>query len=304
MQRNLILSLKIGSRGSKLALVQAKWVQLELSKCGLQSEIKIIQTKGDLILDKALHKIGDKGLFTAELEKALLDQEIDLAVHCLKDLPTAINKDLPIAAITQREEPWDCIIFSSKHQKLNSLLDLPPKAKIGTSSLRRIAQLKALRSDFVFIDLRGNIDTRIKKIKESFNDLDAGVLALAGLKRLSLENQIACILNPDICLPAAGQGALAIQIAQNNSNLLLKQAIQTLHHIPTAILTGAERAALKAIEGGCQTPFAAYAQFEDENLIKVKAVFGEYNYKAELIGLATDYEQIGFTLGLKLKEMI
>ena len=274
MQRNLILSLKIGSRGSKLALVQAKWVQLELSKCGLQSEIKIIQTKGDLILDKALHKIGDKGLFTAELEKALLDQEIDLAVHCLKDLPTAINKDLPIAAITQREEPWDCIIFSSKHQKLNSLLDLPPKAKIGTSSLRRIAQLKALRADFVFIDLRGNIDTRIKKIKESFNDLDAGVLALAGLKRLSLENQIACILNPDICLPAAGQGALAIQIAQNNSNLLLKQAIQTLHHIPTAILTGAERAALKAIEGGCQTPFAAYAQFEDENLIKVKAVFG------------------------------
>lgn len=295
------MSLKIGSRGSKLALVQAQWVKLELAKCGLESEIKIIQTKGDLIIDKALHKIGDKGLFTAELETALLNQEIDLAVHCLKDLPTGINKKLPIAAITKREEPWDCIIFSSQHQKINSLLDLPPKARIGTSSLRRIAQLLAVRPDFIFVNLRGNIDTRIKKIKEGFDNLDAGILAVAGLKRLNLENQIGCILSPDICLPAAGQGALAIQIAQNNSNLLLQKAIQTLNHVPTAILTGAERAALRAVEGGCQTPFAAYAQFESENLIRVKAVFEGNNYTAELIGPAADYEEIGLALGLKLK---
>lgn len=299
------MKLRIGTRGSRLALVQAEGVKTQLSSW-FECEILPIETKGDKVLDKALHKVGDKGLFTAELETALLNGEIDLAVHCLKDLPTQVNEDLPIAAITQREEPWDCVIFSDKFKQLKSIHELPSQSIIGTSSLRRIAQLKAIREDFEFIHLRGNVGTRLQKIAEERDGLAAGILALAGLKRLNLSEKAGQILTPELMLPAPGQGALAIQISSKKQSPQLSQAISKLHHPETAYLVGAERAALHAIDGGCQTPFGAYAQFIGDNKILLKAVVGKQDsavlFKDQETGLVQDFELLGKTLGERLKK--
>ncbi len=316
------MNIRIGTRGSELALVQANWVksQIEssmnkLENCSISNiecEILKIETKGDLILDKALNKIGDKGLFTAELEQALLEQRIDIAVHCLKDLPTLENPQLPIIALPQRENPNDCIIFSKKFKGIHSILDLPKKSIIGTSSLRRISQIQNLRPDFQIVHLRGNVGTRLRKINEGFEGISAGILACAGLIRLGKQSIIDQELNPTEFIPAPGQGTLAIQSSaialKNNSNLA--NILKVLNHEETSILVRAERSALEAVDGGCQTPFGAYANFvsDNKNLIHLLGFIGKQNsnriFRHEEIGLASESEIIGQKLGSILKEKL
>jgi hydroxymethylbilane synthase len=303
------MKIRIGSRKSELALLQANFVKSQI-EAFVDCEIVTFDTKGDLILDRALHKIGDKGLFTAELEKALLENYIELAVHSLKDLPTKANPELPIAAITARKSAFDSLVFSERFQHLSSFLELPPQSIIGTSSLRRVLQLKHLRPDFQFISLRGNIGTRLQKIHNEDAGVVCGVLAEAGLIRLNKQNQIHQVLSVEQCIPAAGQGALAIQV---NANKLaespeLQQALFLLNDVKTSILVGAERTALEAINGGCQTPFGAYAEFISEEQIKLKIVLGDENCQkisfAETITQANTSLEDAKQLGLNLKTKI
>src|SRR3954463_3869315 len=198
--------LRIGSRGSQLALWQANHISALLRERGHEVELEIIKTTGDKILDVALAKVGTKGMFTKEIEEALLDGRVDLAVHSLKDLPTELAPEFEIAAITQRENPRDA--FLSKH--FASIDELPQKSRIGTSSLRRQAQLKAIRPDLVVYPLRGNVDTRLRKLEEG--EYDAIILASAGLNRLGLTQRVRAVLSEEIMCPAAGQGALGIEI--------------------------------------------------------------------------------------------
>ncbi len=297
-------TIKIGTRGSELALKQAELVKQELKD--FECEIVIIQTKGDLVLDKPLHQIGDKGLFTAELEEGLRQETIDLAVHSLKDLPTKIAEDLPIIAITKREEPWDCFVFADQFKHLKSYKDLPQNSLIGTSSLRRILQLQSLRPDLGVLPLRGNINTRLQKIQQSSQGLAAGILAVAGLRRLGLDKHISEVLAPPNYLPAPGQGALAIQVNlktfQNNKQFA--EQLLKLNHQETYITTVCERAALAAVDGGCQTPFAAYAEIIN-NKLKLQALIGNKEgsavYRAEEVGEIINFREIGQGLGEKLK---
>lgn len=270
MQTSESLLIRIGSRKSRLALFQTELIKNKLQEAGYAIEIITFDTKGDLVLDKALHKVGDKGLFTKELEDALREKKIDLAVHSLKDMPTEQPFELPILAITERENPFDAVIFSSRYSGINlkSLSELPAGSVIGTSSLRRIAQLEEAFPKLKFFPLRGNIETRIDKIKN--NSVDAGILAVAGLKRLGLENKISVILDEDICIPAPAQGALAVQThIELDENIKLKLRL-LLNHSETEILTNIERDLLRDVGGGCQTPFGAYARRINSNTIKIK----------------------------------
>ncbi|MDJ0624976.1 MAG: hydroxymethylbilane synthase [Candidatus Caenarcaniphilales bacterium] len=299
------MKIKIGSRKSRLALTQSEWVKSKL--VNLDCEIVHIDTKGDQVLDRALHKVGDKGLFTAELEEALLKGEIDLAVHSLKDLPTKINPQLPIKAITKREDPWDCVVFNERVSSTKSILKLPMNSVIGTSSLRRISQLRHLRPDFQFFPLRGNVETRIRKIKDGVNNLSAGVLAFAGLKRLGLQELVDEVLSCEVCIPSPGQGALAVQVCQNSidNKPELLEALEEINHKETKILVGAERAALEFIDGGCQTPFAAYAESINSKELKLIAALGDQSSDMliidEIIGSKDEYGLLGEELGRRLK---
>src|SRR5271166_3769441 len=209
--------LTIGSRGSKLALWQAHWIKARLESLGHQCHLQIIQTTGDKITDVALSKVGTKGLFTKEIEEALLDQRIDLAVHSLKDMPTELPAGLTLAAIPVREDPRDALVGKRLSQ-------LAPGARVGTSSLRRAAQLRAIRQDLHMETIRGNLDTRLRKLDE--RQYDAIVLASAGLRRLGWEDRIAELLSPEIVCPAVGQGALAIETAGGTG----LDACQKLNH--------------------------------------------------------------------------
>jgi hydroxymethylbilane synthase len=246
--------LKIGTRGSQLALFQANWVkdQLVQTHPGLKVTLIKIKTTGDKIQDAPLAKIGGKGLFVKEIEEALIQKRIDLAVHSIKDVPTEFPQGLHLSVITQREDPRD--VFISRSGK--TLKDLPQNAKIGTSSLRRQAQILHFRSDFEMIPLRGNLDTRLKKLKTM--NLDGIVLALAGVKRLGLEERITEIIPTDISLPAIGQGALGIETRLNDK--MVEEQIQFLNDKDSWIAVSAERAFLKKLEGGCQVPIAAFAR--------------------------------------------
>lgn len=300
------MKIKIGSRKSRLALIQSELIKEQLVEQGsFDCEIVHIDTKGDQVIDKALHKVGDKGLFTAELEECLRTGEIDLAVHSLKDLPTKINLNLPIIAITKREEPWDCIVFNAEHAGAQSILNLPQGSVIGTSSLRRIAQLKNKRPDFQFYPLRGNVETRIRKIKDGAQNLSAGILALAGINRLGLQEQVDEVLNCNLCIPAPGQGALAIQTSSTNIKPELSRALRNLNDKETETMVSAERAALEAIDGGCQTPFAAYANKVNPKQIKLTAALGSQDSNKliveELTGPITKYKELGVELGNRLK---
>jgi hydroxymethylbilane synthase len=250
----MLHELKIGTRGSQLALFQANWVKNQLDQT--QSDLKVtlikIKTTGDKIQDAPLAKIGGKGLFVKEIEEALLQKRIDLAVHSIKDVPTEFPQGLHLSVITKREDPRD--VFVSRDGK--TLKELPPNAKIGTSSLRRQAQLLHYRSDFELLPLRGNLDTRLKKLKTM--NLDAIVLALAGVKRLGLEERITEIIPTDISLPAIGQGALGIETRLNDKKV--EERIQFLNDNDSWIAVSAERAFLKRLEGGCQVPIAAFAR--------------------------------------------
>lgn len=253
--------LVIGSRGSQLALWQANYIKDRLTARGLESRIEVIKTKGDKVLDSPLHLVGGKGLFTREIEEALLDKQVDLAVHSMKDLPTELPKGLTISAIPQRADPRDAIIGGK-------LRDLKIGAVVGTSSLRRIAQLKRLRPDLEIRDIRGNVDTRIKKVE--MGEYDAIVLAAAGLRRLGWGDIISETFRPDIMCPAVAQGALAIETLESGPGF---DACLQLDDPWTRFPVSAERAMLSELGGGCQVPIGAYATLENTELFLTGAVF-------------------------------
>ena len=244
--------LRIGSRGSQLALWQANHIAGLLRDRGHEIDLEIIKTTGDKILDVALSKVGTKGMFTKEIEEALLERRVDLAVHSLKDLPTELAPEFAIAAITQRENPRDA--FLSRH--FESIDDLPAMARVGTSSLRRQAQLKALRPDVKVFPLRGNVDTRLRKLEDG--EYDAVILASAGLNRLGLTKRIRTILPPEVMCPAAGQGALGIEIRAGDRGVAEHLAFLNDDDTRQAVL--AERALLNQLGGGCQVPIGAFAE--------------------------------------------
>jgi hydroxymethylbilane synthase len=244
--------LRIGSRGSQLALWQAHYISELLRAQGHTVEIEIIKTTGDKITDVALAKVGIKGMFTKEIEETLVEKRVDLAVHSLKDLPTELSSDFEIAAITTREDPRD--VFCSVN--FASIEDLPQHANVGTSSLRRQAQLKALRPDLQAYPLRGNVDTRLRKLESG--DYDAIILAAAGLNRLGKTELIRQVIPVEIMTPAAGQGALAIQIRSGDN--ATRGLLAFLEDADARAATSCERALLNKLGGGCQVPIGAFAE--------------------------------------------
>lgn len=252
--------LRIGSRGSKLALWQAEWVKERLAEAGHLSTILVIKTMGDKILDLPLAQIGGKGIFTKDIEDALLDGRIDLAVHSFKDLPTTLPDGLVIAAMPQREDPRDVLVGGT-------LASLPPGTKVGTGSLRRAAQLRALRPDLEVSDIRGNVDTRLRKHEEGL--YGALIMASAGLTRLGLASKIGEYLHPQLFLPAVAQGALAIETVAGEGPGWA--ASQVLHDAGAAAQVEAERVLLAGIGGGCQVPLGAYCT-RDGTELELRAV--------------------------------
>ncbi|MFZ7127324.1 MAG: hydroxymethylbilane synthase [Desulfobacterales bacterium] len=244
----------IGSRGSQLALWQANWVKsaLEHHHPGLRVELEIIKTQGDKILDVPLAKVGGKGLFVKEIEEALLDSRVDIAVHSMKDMPSELPAGLTIGAVPPREDPKDALIARTAR----GLSDLPEGAKIGTSSLRRASQLRRRRPDFVIHPLRGNLDTRLRKLETE--GLDAIVLAAAGIRRLGLESRITEVLDETVMLPAVGQGALCVEVRAADERV--QELIAPLEDMKTRVAVTAERAFLHRLEGGCQVPIAGHAK--------------------------------------------
>jgi hydroxymethylbilane synthase len=284
--------LTIGSRGSQLALWQGRWIQSRLEALGQQCRIEIIHTTGDKITDVALSKVGTKGLFTKEIEEALLEGAIDVAVHSLKDMPTELPSGLTLAAIPEREDPRDALVG-------RRLSDLPQRARVGTSSLRRAAQLRALRPDLEVENIRGNIDTRLRKLDEG--KYDAIVLASAGLRRLGWENRIAELLDPEVMCPAVGQGALAVETRDDNGPA--QHITKTLDHSDTRIAVTAERAVLASLGGGCQVPIGAHATVDREN-VYLRAIIvspdGTEIVRKKSSGARGDAEAVGRTLGEQL----
>jgi len=250
--------LRIGSRGSQLALWQANHISALLRERGHQVEIEIIKTTGDKITDVALAKVGTKGMFTKEIEEALAAGRVDLAVHSLKDLPTELSADFEIAAITERENPRD--VFCSR--KYAGIDELPRGARVGTSSLRRQAQLKALRPDLEIHPLRGNVDTRLRKLEAG--EYDAVILAAAGLNRLGKTDLVRQVIPANVMCPAAGQGALAIEIRAGDS--ATRQHLAFLDDAAARAATTCERALLNKLGGGCQVPIGAFAEMRDGKL--------------------------------------
>ncbi|BAC91153.1 hydroxymethylbilane synthase [Gloeobacter violaceus] len=260
----------IGSRDSQLALVQTHWVRDELQRAhpDIRFEIVEMKTQGDKILDVALAKIGDKGLFTKELESAMLEKRTDLAVHSLKDLPTALPPGLILGAITEREDPSDAVIVR-RGLEAAGLADLPEGAVVGTSSLRRLAQLKHHYGERLrFQDIRGNLNTRLRKLDEG--RYDAIVLAVAGMRRLGWSERISEVLSPDISLHAVGQGALGIECREADGEIL--DLLTVLNHPPTARRCRAERAMLRALEGGCQVPIGVYTELDDSGRLTLQGI--------------------------------
>mgnify|MGYP003983859957 FL=1 len=290
----------IGSRGSQLALWQANWVksQLENLHGNADISIRVITTSGDKIKDVPLSKIGGKGLFVKEIEEALLAKEIDLAVHSMKDVPIEIPSQLEISIITKRENPLDALISKNGIK----LADLPQGATIGTSSLRRSSQLLNHRNDFKIHPLRGNVDTRLKKVEEG--KYDAILLASAGLNRLGWSNRITEEISHEIIIPAMGQGALGIETRLGDSKTY--NFISSLNHEQTNYEVSAERALVGKLDGGCQVPIGAYAKTED-NLITLKGLVssldGKIIHKSEIVGPIDDAINIGQDLGEVLLKM-
>ncbi|HMB15695.1 MAG TPA: hydroxymethylbilane synthase [Pelovirga sp.] len=253
--------LRIGTRASALALWQANWVKAELEQRYPDLEVTLtkIKTQGDKILDVPLAKVGGKGLFVKEIQEAMLRNEIDIAVHSMKDVPTVFPQGTGLRCITEREDPRDILVLPAGRR---SLEDIPQDGRIGTSSLRRKSQLLHLRPDLQMIDVRGNVETRIRKLTDE--NLDAVVLAAAGMKRLGFAEQIGCYLEPDVCLPAIGQGALGLEsrLEDDRTNDL----IDFFNHPETACTVIAERAVLATLEGGCQVPIAAFGTVKEGQL--------------------------------------
>jgi len=286
-------SLRIGTRGSKLALWQAEWIKTRLRESDprLRVELVVIKTTGDMILDVPLAKVGGKGLFVKEIENALLENRIDLAVHSMKDVPILIPPDLSIGCVTKREDPFDALISRTGC----GLSDLPTGAEIGTSSLRRQAQLLHFRPDFVMVPIRGNLDTRLRKLEEQ--GLDAIVLASAGLRRMGLADRITERIPIDICLPAIGQGVLAIETRVDRREV--HEAVDFLNDPEAALLTQCERAFLGRLEGGCQVPIAAYGRLIDGDLEiegMVASIDGKKLARQTKRGVVKEAEDLGVQL--------
>ena len=290
----------IGTRSSKLALWQADYVMdcLQKKYSELHVEKKLMTTKGDKILDAPLAKIGGKGLFTKELEQDMLAGGIDIAVHSLKDMPTEVPDGLIITAITKRYDPGDAFVSN----KVASLAELPQGAVVGTSSLRRKAQLLHARPDLVVKDLRGNVNTRLRKLDAG--EYDAAILAVAGLRRLGFGGRITEVLPKSMILPAVGQGALAIEAREDDAET--RELVAFLNDEATVACAKAERAFLARVEGGCQVPVGVYATPEDSGL-HVEAVIasldGKRLYRDHVSGQVKDAEPLGTELADKLLDM-
>jgi hydroxymethylbilane synthase len=289
----------IGTRGSKLALWQAGHIQSELQRRypGITIEINTIKTTGDKILDVPLAQVGGKGLFVKEIEEALLQQEADIAVHSMKDVPTEFPDDLHLAVICAREDPRDALISRVRNAQflIRTFNDLPQGAKIGTSSLRRSCQLLSVRPDLNIAQLRGNLDTRLRKLDEGL--FDAIILAAAGVKRLGLQNRITEILPFALSLPAIGQGAIGIECRRDDA--FINTLIAPLNHEETSVCVKAERAFLKKLEGGCQVPIAAHARLADGRILMdglVGSIAGDRIIKAFGEGGPDHAESLGIGL--------
>jgi hydroxymethylbilane synthase len=295
-------TIRIGSRKSQLALVQTEWVQAQLQQHFPEHRFEIctMSTQGDNILDVALAKIGDKGLFTKELETSMLRQETDLAVHSLKDLPTYLPEGLILGAITERVDPADALVVNAKYQD-KQIETLPPGAIIGTSSLRRLAQLRHHYPHLAFKDIRGNLNTRLQKLDSG--EFDAIILAVAGLQRLGFGDRVHQVLPSEISLHAVGQGALGIECRAQDPEILA--LLKTLEHTPTTQRCLAERAFLRELEGGCQVPIGVNTQLDNDQLTLsglVASLDGQTLIKDRVIGAASDAESLGTTLAHRLRE--
>ncbi len=290
-------SLKIGTRGSTLALWQAYWVKSALlaHHSGLSAEVLPIKTIGDKILDVPLSKVGGSGLFVKEIETVLADGGIDLAVHSMKDMPAQIVKGLCIGAVPQREIPNDALVSKNR----TPLSGLPLGARIGTSSLRRASQMLHLRPDFKILPLRGNLETRVKKL--SAGEFDAVVVAAAGMRRLNREHEITEYIDIHTLIPAVGQGALCIEVRNNDPEML--RIVSVLDHAETRAAVTCERAFLARLEGGCQVPIAAYAEITNNTLTisgMVAELDGSVLYQETLSGPASNPAALGAALAEKL----
>ena len=294
--------IRIGTRGSALALWQTDHISKELRRMypGLVIEKTIIKTTGDIILDSPLSRIGDKGLFTKEIEKAMLDGTIDMAVHSMKDVPTVLTEGLTIGLVTPREDVRD-VFIAHPGKSYKSLAEVSNGGKIATGSLRRKSQLLHFRQDIVPMDIRGNLNTRRKKLEES--DWDGMLLARAGVIRLGWEELITEILDVDIMLPAVGQGALAVEIREDDRELA--SLIQPLEDLATRRAVEAERALLRTLEGGCQVPIGAYAR-QDGDVLRMDAVVGSLDgqrmIRDRIEGDPADAHQLGEKLADMLRK--
>ena len=288
------MKLVVGTRGSNLALVQTNWVveQLKKNNPNIEFEIKIIKTKGDLIKDLPLDKIGDKGLFVKEIEKSLLDGEIDMAVHSMKDMPSYLPEGLKFAHSPKREDPRDALIFKEGYKSLD---DLPQGARIGTGSKRRKYQLLKHRPDLEIVPIRGNIETRIKKIETE--KLDGVVLAASGLRRAGLDDKIDYYIPTDIMLPAPAQGILALEIREDDKET--EKIIDSIKDDITKIQIDAERGFLIGVNGSCHIPMGAYCEIEGEK-ITLTGLYGDGEGKKIVVqsqvGTLADAPKIGYEL--------
>ncbi|NEQ25878.1 MAG: hydroxymethylbilane synthase, partial [Microcoleus sp. SIO2G3] len=301
MVASLPRTIRIGSRKSQLALVQTYWVQEQLQKAfpDRHFEVQTMNTQGDKILDVALSKIGDKGLFTQELESGMLDGSLDFAVHSLKDLPTRLPQGLMLGCVTEREDPADAIVVHERNRD-KQLETLPEGAIIGTSSLRRLAQLRHHYPHLKFKDIRGNLNTRLAKLDAG--EYDAIILAVAGLQRLGMGDRIHQTLPSEISLHAVGQGALGIECRSDDPEIL--SILKALEHEPTAQRCYAERAFLRELEGGCQVPIGVNTVLEGDQLTLtgvVASLDGQRLVKDKITGAATEAEAIGTELAKKLR---
>lgn len=297
--------IRIASRGSELALWQSRAVEAALRAAdpSVSTEIQVVKTLGDRILDVPLAKIGDKGLFTKELDHALLNGDADLAVHSLKDVPTGLPEGLVVAAVSVREDPRD-VVLTREGLLLSSLADLPAGARVGTSSLRRRAQLHGARSDVEVLDVRGNLNTRLAKLEAG--QYDAIILAAAGVLRLGWAERIACFLEPDAWLPAVGQGALAVVTRVDDATT--RRRLGIIHDAATAACTTAERALLRSLEGGCQVPIGALARTSDDGeTVMLDALVADLDgttvLRAQESGPLDEARDTGLRLAARLTEM-
>jgi len=289
--------IKIGTRGSKLALWQAEWVKSEIEKKYLKTTVSIkkIKTQGDKIQDVPLSMVGGKGLFVKEIEEALLRKEIDLAVHSMKDVPTELPEELHIAVITKREDPSDVLISKQKVP----LRELPKGSRIGTSSLRRQSQLLNFRPDFKIVQLRGNLDTRIRKLLSG--EFDAIIVAAAGIKRLGFTDIVTEYISKEISLPAIGQGSLGIETRKDDA--VTNEFVSFLNDEDTAYSVKSERAFLKRLEGGCQVPIAALGEING-GLLRLFGIIGEVDGSKLVKGYVEGTREEGEEMGVYLAELL